>query len=356
MLLGNEYELISAIAAHYHVHRDGIIRFSYGDFNKNFPNQIATLEKLINLGFLFKHKDEIHIDGTKWEIFFVEQIDKCFKQSKFKIRCFYDAKEHSIFFSSEGNQMKFSLSLIEKLNDDYEKTIYLCFVKTFDFNLFWLDLLNDVNLLEQFALYLTHSLTKLKFDNRIKFEFFDNVRKEYISEIFNVSLKELFLEKCYKVVEMEGHLKKIIHKIIKKDNYQAYMIQKQDCNLIILKEEDTLSFLSFTGEELTYNTEVKNMIKTLEKLLTKKITKYRELTMLNNNKVMSNVKNAVNIATALITMFNAYLLFAISKGLTTIDSIISNHWVIGILIILQVLISLATVSWLIIPALKPEFP
>jgi hypothetical protein len=350
MLLGYEFQLLSMIAQEYQVHKDGFYRLNVADVLKRFPGDEKNLSKLQFHGLLTKNDDLILIDCSKWIELFIEKLNKSFLLNFPHYSCSYNDKKE-IVFSRDSKEVKFKIKLNDDKKYDDNNSIYLCYCKTFDTYLFWLDLLNDINLLTMFISYIENELLHLKFLDIYKFDFFQDIQKGLQRQVFE-SIINYFKNKGYRENKKNKEALYIVHKLISSDEMVFFQFNFAELDLIIVEDKNSIKFFPFINGNLEYTENLIKELKTLEKILKWKVDLYWNLFMLNQNKVTSNLKNILSISTIFVTGINSLILYAISKQWTSVIGLTSSSYLIISAMILQLLVLIGTFWWIALPSIR----
>lgn len=355
MLLGSEFELLSMIAKSYTVYHDGVFRLSKVNFEEKFPEvPPMTLLRLEALGFLKLSDGQVLVNGNAWARFFVLTLETSLKEIGYFFSCEYVEEEQQLTVSDNSkSKKKFHLNFKQEDFDKFQDAINLCYIDTFEFHLFWIDLLNDKNLLQLFAKYVKNEIVRMEYLYRPIFSFFEGLPLEDLSRIYNESIKEYFRQGGFEIqADMSSELAGRVYNLTAKDAIDAYNVKIYGFDVVVIKLENRIEFLSFYDKELRYNEAIRNQIGTLRSILEKKVSLYRDLSMVNRHKVISNIKQIVEVVSVLLVALNGTLLYAISNGLKQIAGISTNIQVIVAVAIFQLVVSLAIAWWVVIPAIR----
>jgi hypothetical protein len=353
MLLGYEYELLSKIAKYYRRHNNGTFRFSINDYKLKFSEEdpsLLYLSKLEQIGFVVRDNELLTLESHKWAEFFISKLEKELKNIDSGITCKY-SKEASIiqFYDKDNLITEFYLNYDPKKSDE-QKIIHFIHLDTFDFHLFWLDIINDTLLVEMLDSYLKKIIVRLDFDKRIRFNFFDGIESEYLNQIFHTSIKGYFSDAKMEVKDVSTPLNLEIKKFVKKDEFESFEVDIHGNQLIILKVDRRIEFLSLYNGQLFYSDAVIHEINKLKATLIEKVSNYIKISMFNKHKIIDNTKKSIQLVTLILVPLNALLLYLNTIGIATFEKITKNPWVIGVLGIILIIILIATLYLVVYPA------
>ena len=358
MLLGSEFETLSKIARQYTRHSvTGLFQFSEKDYATRFPedHSLNYLQKLINKGYAgYSSKNQVIIDSYKWVHEFTKYLEAEIHRRGYKYTLEYNLKENIIEVKENNiDLIKFHINFVDEVLNE-ENVINFVYVSTFDSYVYWLDLVNDPLMFDMFLHFINKQINAFKYSNRIRFSFFENLDISYLSEIFNVSIPEYFKQGKFIISKpTEEHLQNLF-KLYKESNINAFSVNKGDISFFICKFEDRIEFISFNEEgNIMYTQSTLNEINNLEKLLRIKVSNFRRIILMQNNKITDNARKTTQIAGMLLTPINLFILFGISPlGLTWVKKAVNSTITYILMGVLLILITLGYVFWLVIPSIR----
>ncbi|MFB0831827.1 hypothetical protein ACEU2D_19790 [Brevibacillus laterosporus] len=355
MHLGCEYAILSKISNHYRRQSDGKFRFTEKDYLQKIDDDpdLEYLALLENAGFVKRNNKQIEIDSITWLNFFVKNLNHEIK--RFHIQCRYSSIEKELqFYKDEKLVIKFVANFNEENFKVNEHIINFCYVYSFEYNIFWFDLLTDINQLEFFCAYLNNQITKLSSDNRPIFDIFEGLKDEYLGEIYRVTIPDYFQQSKYESTRIRNSQLQKISTLIKKENPETYGFIICNHEVFFVKAEKTIQVLSFINDELVFSNEVLSEIEFLRQKLIKKISQFRSYTLKNENKVFDISKRTLEITTMILTPLNLLILIFTSYY-NNLNKYFSNPYVIGIMAFFLCIVLIITFTTIIIPTIKLNF-
>ncbi|MCY9592995.1 hypothetical protein PC41400_27115 [Paenibacillus chitinolyticus] len=354
MLLGSEYEWLSRIAGVYNRHiTTGQFQFTENDYKLKFSydSSLLELEKLIYKGYVIRRDNLIILDSIQWINTFLDGINKSLIKYNNKLKCEYDLQENKVFIYENNEKIKgYSLNF-SKMATPEDEVINFVRLASFDFYIYWLDLLNDNELFEMFYYHLTNKLSKFKYDKRIIFDFLDDLETSEFNEIYETTLKEYFKNKEMDIRELTNDQGQVLKKFLLSDIFNAYSVSIHSCIIFVVKKDKKIEFISYETSEI-YDESVIGEIEVLRNKLLKKVTLYRSLNRFNKNKVGENTQKTIQIASLLITPINILLLFGISKNISWIKDLVNNYYLYIVIVGVLIISLIGAFLWVIIPSIR----
>lgn len=346
MLIKYEYELLSSIVANGIAKVNGDIVVSIKKIDDELKDEKFDeyLQYLELNGIIERKVDKINILIENWVDFFVNILNNSFSINNMNVLCKKKVevgkltKEFYVEFHINGINKKFRLVFNNSdVNEYIEEN--LIFMKTADIcshEIYWIELINNVNLLIQFCSYLQNEATNINKSVYEEINIFEGIDDKYVSEIFNVSIKKYFLKKKHNIYNFDKEACSIIHNLFMDDNLSYYGVEFDKCKLWIIKKDKKFKFISIKNNELVYLKEIESEINILQDKLIKKISQYNSLILYKENNILDNVlKTLGKISTICVPISIIFCLLAFIN--INIDSII-NSKVINILIKISILI------------------
>lgn len=180
MFLGSEYELLSYISNKYKRHEDGYLRFSEEHFLQSFSDKgsLLYLKILENKGLVTKSSGLIIVNTFSWAELFCNELNNALKEIDRSIDCKYNSTLDKVEIL-ENNISK--VFFVLKFNEDevYKKgnIINMYFTNTFDNDIFWLNILNDSNLVYMLYSFIKNEMSSFNYKHRKTFSFLKGLRK-----------------------------------------------------------------------------------------------------------------------------------------------------------------------------------
>lgn len=333
MLLGSEYELLSHVSSIYKRHKDGYLRFSEEDFKRHFPEKESQvyLRKLGNKELITFKDGFIFVDTIKWAEFFSIKLCNCLREIDKSISCEFNRELDTIDITKDKSaKVTLTVKYNEEEVDKEKDVISMFFSSAPDDELFWLDLLNDSNLINLLYSYINREVSSLNYKHRLVFSFFEGIEEEYISEIFNRSIKKYFIQGNGLPSNLSIETMEILGKYMCKEHLNAYQVRIKDVDLIIVKNERNIEFYVFDEDKLEYPNEIILEINKLQKRLQDKISDYRKLTLFIRNKVVENSTKLITLIAVIFSPLSMILCALTILGFKFINDVQNNIYVVGV--------------------------
>ncbi|HBJ1646675.1 TPA: hypothetical protein LA462_001156 [Clostridium botulinum] len=354
MLIQYDYEVLSFAALISTSKVDGNLSFLLSKLNDELGEETELyIKKLETNGFIDKKQERITIISNNWMNFFVRLLQDEFDKNNINVRCQLDKVSKIIDFKINGSNKKFNLIFNEdyKVNNISKDCIYMCKIHEYGDEIYWLDLLNDTNLLNLFYNYLINEVSNINKTIYKKIDNLEGLTSSHISEIFNNSIKKYFLEKKYMIVELEESEIKYIKKLIIEDNISFYAMKKNKIIICIIKNKDIITFLELKDSKVHFSELVNREINELKEKLDKKVSQYRTLVMYKENNVLDTT---IKLTTQLLTYTAPTTLIISILGLlnVNISKIIQYKWILIIAIIVLAIIQVGIFIFIYVPGYK----
>lgn len=354
MLIQYEYEVLSFAALISTSKVDGNLSFLLSKLNYELGEDTELyIKKLMINGFIDKKQERITIITNNWMDFFVDLLQNEFDKNNMNVRCQLDKVSKIIDFNINGSNKKFNIILnkdykVNKVNND---CIYMCKIYDYGDDIYWLDLLNDINLLSLFYNYLINEVSNINKTIYKKIDNLEGLTSSHVSEIFNNSIKKYFLGKEYTVVKLEDSEIKYIKKLIIEDNISFYAVKKNKIIICIIKKKDIITFLELKDSKVHFSESANKEINELKEKLDKKVSQYRTLVMYKENNVLDTT---IKLTTQLITYTAPTTLIISILGLlnVNISKLIQYKWTLIIAIIVLATIQIGIFIFIYVPGYK----
>lgn len=205
---------------------------------------------------------------------------------------------------------------------------------------FWLDLLNDKDLIRMFCAYINNEINRLNNDKRKTFAFFDGLKDEYISHIYHISIKEYFTDGKFEAHDASEISRAKVKKLLRKNDFEAYEININNKNVIIVKNERKLEFFCFCNDLFEYDEQVITEINALHDKLLKIVSKYRSLMLFNEIKVIENIQKGLGLISLFLGPIMIVINGLIALGFTQIEELAKS---LSALVFLGVVLLIANI-------------
>lgn len=297
----------------------------------------------------------ITIKCEKWAEIFLDKLKEVLGNNGLAIDCHFNQMECNVEFITNGSIKNFNLifkqSDIEKYN--YENNcIFMCMPNYYEQRLFWLDLLNDINVLLMFNAYISNEISNINKDKYRKIVEFDGISDSYISEIYMNSIKEYFKDYRKKsIIEFPYNYSYIIKKIMASEVESYYGVDFGDEILLVIKRNREITFLTIKDEDLVYSEKINQEINQLSDRILKKVSEYRKLAMFKENNTIDNTLKLIsNLAIFFVPATIIINLLGIFNF--NVESIKNYKIVLIVIMIILVFIQCGIIYLIYIPAIK----
>lgn len=354
MLIQYEYEVLSFAALTSTSKVDGNLSFLLSKLNDELGEDTGLYIKKLKInGFIDDKLDRITIITNRWLEFFVNLLQGEFDKNNMNVRCELDNVSKTIDFNINGSNKKFDLILNEeyKSNNINNDSIYMCKIYEYDDDIYWLDLLNDINLLSLFYNYLINEINHINKTIYKKIDNLEGLTSSHVSEIFNNSIKKYFLGKQYTIVELEDSEIRYINKLMTDDNISLYAMKNNKIVICIVKKKDTITFLELKDSKVYFSDFANREISELKEELNKKISQYRNPVMYKENNVLDTT---IKLTTQLVTYTAPTTMIISILGLLNINisKLIQYKWILIIAIIVLAIIQVGIFIFIYVPGYK----
>lgn len=304
MLIRYEYELLSYIASKGIKKTNGDIVVSLKRIEDEIVNDNLNsyLSFLDILGIIDLDEDKVIIKTEEWIKLFLDNLSKRFAEIKKCIICNKreiinsGVKSYYVEFIINGSQKVFELefSNLHDIDVKEENKIFMCISNIYDNNIYWLDLINNVNLLNMFYSYLINEINNINKEVYMELDVFQGLEEKYISEIFNVEIKRYFKGKKYKIKNFDRDENKVIESFVCKEDICYYGVEfGQNEILWVINDENKIIFISTKDGELTYSQNIESEISILCEKILKKISEFKSLIFVKENNILDNTLKVV---------------------------------------------------------------
>lgn len=354
MLIQYEYEVLSFAALISTSKVDGNLSFLLSKLNYELgENTDLYIKKLKMNGFIDDKQERITILTNSWMEFFVGLLQDEFDKNNMNVICELDKESKIIDFNINGSNKKFNLILNEDYKVDNVDKDYICMYKIYEYgdDIYWLDLLNDINLLSLFYNYLINEVSYINKTIYKKIDNLEGLTSSHVSEIFNNSIKKYFLGKEYTIAELDDSQIKYIKKLIIEDNISFYAVKKNEVIICIVKKKDIIIFLELKDSKVYFSEFTNREISDLKEKLDRKVSEYRSLVMYKENNVLDTT---IKLTTQMITYTAPTTLIISILGLLNINisKLMQYKWMLIIAIIILALIQVGIFIFIYVPGYK----
>ncbi len=350
MLIKYEFEILSYMADKSIKKTNSILHVPFSIVENLDENIEIILSKLETLNIIHKKKSGIEIDVNSWMNKFSELLRIEFKKNRMDIECSINQENKEIVFNMNGTNKHIKMKF-DKNDYEYEDIIFMI-PEAFNYGVYWIDLLNDVNTLHLFYSYLVNEINMINKYEYKQIDIFDGIEGTHVSEIFNVSIKSYLKNKYSYIYDPNKDIVKMARKLLKKDEVNSYMVEINGYQLLIIKDNKIIKFLTFEYDNLVYVREIDDIIVDIREKLIKKVSAYRKLVMFRDNKIIDNSVKIANSASKLLLPTSVITSILSLSSLIDIDRIKHYDKLILIIIIVLVIIQGWIVSFIYIPSYK----
>lgn len=304
MILGHEYVILSEVPGFFKLHEDGYYKFTESYFinseEEDFTKEL--LDKLSVKGIVKKESQLVYLSTHKWIDIFVKSLNQKCLELRLNIRCDFIEKKglKGLTFSLIDQSDQYSKIIDINFNPDNiestEGTINFCVLRTTKFNIFWLDLLNDTNILRYFASYVKGEVESLIFSDRIKFDFFDGIDKLDYTTIFNSTIPDFYKEEGYNVKTISSSYGQLTKKFLRNDNFDCYELHSHgNVVSLVISIQNSIHFFSFKGDRVVKDDNFTEITSKLKEKLLKKVEEYNEILLFNKIKVLNTTQSTLKL-------------------------------------------------------------
>ncbi|MCA0971860.1 hypothetical protein LCM20_14735 [Halobacillus litoralis] len=346
--MGRKYELFTEILTTYKVHASKKVFFGIENFLKNFPEQDMTyLNELVNDGICLKRTNTIEVYPYKMIEVFLEELNLQFHTKEIG----YTARlqnEYIVFAKDDDDsEIHFLINFNPLKPNTAEKTINFCNRFNVNFYLYWLDIVNDANILRMLSSYLSNEFESLAYNHLYSFKFLESLPVDVIIEIYNTSIKGYFRDKEHvQLQEPDFEDYQLVKKFLRVDNFEAFKVFIHSKALLIVRSNASISCLSVTMNKINYPKDIIIVLNTLHDKLYQKVSEYRKIKMISETNALRDTNNSfklgLNIFTLLLTPANLIIF--------TIDV---SEWLKITSIVLTTILVIFIVYLIIIPSIRP---
>lgn len=350
MLIKYEFEILSYMASNAIRKSSNIL---YIPFNriKNLDENIDTiLNRLEDLEIIEKNDTKVEINIDSWINKFIELLKSEFEKNKMNIECLKNTSDKEIIFNMNGINKHIKLQF-DKNYSKYEDLIFM-FPIEYDQGIYWMDLFNDINTLHMFYSYLINEVNSINTYEYKQINIFEGLEDNHVSEIFNVSIKSYLKNKSKYISDADKETVKITKKLLRKEEVNCYRVDIYDYDLIVIKDEKIIKFLTFKDDNLVYVREIDDLIIDIRDKLVDKVSEYRKLVMFRDNKVIDNSMKLTNGASKMLLPTSIIVSILSLSSLIDIEKIKNYDKLIFIFIIILFMIQVWIIRFLYVPSYK----
>ena len=123
-------------------------------------------------------------------------------------------------------------------------------------------------------------------------------------------------------------MQRFLKKITRKELDELYILEKNDQQILILKNGQKIEFslIKDENEVCVIPYELLSLFRDMESKLLSKINEYRKITRLNQFKLFDNTRKTVQILTLILVPLNGLMLLGNSLNITFLKSITHNAY------------------------------
>lgn len=297
MLIKYEYEVLSYIALKGISKRNGDLIISRKRIEEEPLEDIDyNLQLLESKGLIQLEEDKIIINSDEWVEFFLNRLTSNFVSNNMNVACEKVSEEkdnHKYFemkFTINGSEKAFKL-VIDKNAVNCEKNedlIFMCSPNSYEDRIYWIELLNNVNLLNIFYSYLASEINCINKEKYRNMDMFSGLDDKYVNLIFESSIKNYFKRNKKEIVNFNPEESKVIEKFINSDDLCYYGVKFEDMTLWVIRNKKKIGFLTIKDKELVYSKDVENELNFLQEKISKKVSEFYKLSMFKEYNVLDN--------------------------------------------------------------------
>ncbi|WP_332834023.1 hypothetical protein [Clostridium perfringens] len=356
MLVNYEYEILSSIVV------EGFRKITSGNYvvaRNSIDEELLNdeidkyLEALELKGLVELEDKKIIILIENWIDLFILNLKKSFNRIGAELECEKEKKDGQFYVSLKlnGNSKRFMLAFDKNFKEEKD-IIKMCNYSISDNNIYWLELINNINLLQIFYSYVISEINNINKDTYKELKIFDGLDDKYIVEIYNVSIKN-YLKKKYKVVYMDKEKNSVLNEIIVKENMDYYGFSLGNEELWVIKSNKKIKFISIKNNQLINSLEVEKLVNEIEEKIAKKISSFNSLVLLKENNILNNNVNLMGKGTILLMpVTTAFSLIALLDSNNSLKAIKASKWGLYISIILLIILQFIVFKVIFWPAFK----
>lgn len=307
MLVKYEYELLSYIVSKgiKKVNGDIVVPLKRIE-DEILEDDMIYIKSLQQNDIIDLYKDKLVVYIEKWSQFFVDNLIEVFRINNIKISCKIKKSiiNKDTIICIEFNNNKAIKEFLLKFNDDinnYNKTnvIFMCKPNIYSKDLFWIELINNVNVVRQFHQYLINESNSINRTAYREFNFFDGLDDKYVSEIFNSSIKKYFLKKSLKLKKFDIDECSFIKNMYCKENISLYGFEYNSETLWVIKDSKKIVFISKNDTGLSYSDDIEKLINDLGNKIEKKICEFNRIMLFKDNGVLDTTLKSIKEITTI---------------------------------------------------------
>lgn len=338
MLIQYEYQILSCIAANKTILKTNndlcisLDNIDYIDENLSIYIDKLSLKNIVNV-----KGNNLIVSVEEWAKFFVEKLSIEFDKNGLNVECVFDSQNQMLEFILNDTHKIFKLAFSTQVDEEEKDIIFMFMPNIHDCKVFWLDLINDKNMLNVFYCYLINEVNSIQSDNCKELNIFEGISDLNLSEIFNISIKNHLINKNNKLVNVEFEDRCLIKKIVKKNDINCYAIEIDGCNLCLVKDEKKIKFFTLKNSQIVHVENIDNQIINVNNLLMDKVSEFRKLVMFKENNIVdTTVKLASNGMKIFVPLTLGLDILSILNVLD-IRKIMYYKWVLWLIIIILII-------------------
>lgn len=352
MLIQYDYEIISYIANYSTIMVNKNLKVSLNKLKDELGNDVNKYLKRLEENMIVTYSNNsmiINIDV--WIKLFVNEINAIFTRNDMNVQCIYNKKDFKIEFTVNGARKEFGIITSRSNNETNINNIYMCTPNMYYNNIYWLDLINDINSLYLFYEYLKNEADYI---NKNVFKKIDNLAglsDSIVSEIFNTSIKRYFENKGKIISDLNNEQSIFLYKLFYNKAISFYGVELDNKLLCVVKNENNILFLELKQKSLYFSEAVKKETMELSNRLDKKISEYRQLVMVKENNI---IDNTIKATTKVTTLFSPITVIVSLLGFLNINikQITEYKCIVILLIIVLLIIQVIMIKIVYVPIYK----
>lgn len=343
MLIKYEYELLSNIVLNGISKANGDIIVPF----KRIEDELLedNIDKYLNLlelrGIIELYEDKLVISINEWIDFFIEQLSNMFDNNNMSVICKkkIEKNEFYIEFLVNGSVKEFMLMFNNIDNFKGKKDlIFMCRPRLYEDNIYWFELINNINLTYQFYSYLINEINNINKLIYREINLFEGIDEKHIVEIFDVAIKNYFKRKEYNIISFDKESSKFINTVFYNSDILCFGVKIDDETLWVIKKQKKIGFISLKDEQLTYSEKIDEVINQLEEKISNKVSEFKKLTFFKENNIVDTNLKIVEKATTFFVPTSTIISILALMGVNTKLKVFTESRPILIIIIIFLLV------------------
>lgn len=352
MLIEYEFQVLSLISDKTILKTNNDLCISLNKIQDIDENILMYIDKLSLRNIVNLKGNNLTIYVRKWTEFFVAALRVEFHKNKLNVECIFNSQNQTIEFVVNNSHKIFKLAFSAELGEDEEDTIFMYMPNIYDCKIFWLDLINDRNMLNIFYCYIINEVNSIQANDCQEINIFEGISELYLSEIFNISIKNYFMEKGNELVDIRLEEKNLIKKIIRKNDINCYAVEINGYKLCLVKDERKIKFFTLKNSQIVHVKNIDEQIDSANQLLMIKVSEFRKLVMFKENNIVDNTVKLATNGTKLFVPLTLILNIISMLNLLDIKKIINYKWMLWLSVIILLTCQLIIIYFVYLPSFR----